>query len=627
MLPAEQARAPADHEAEDLRRPRASARARRRRSPSDVRRSEPRQYLGTGKRKTSVARVILRPGDGKTWINGKTIEDYFPRLVHRKVVMAPLEVTELAGPVRPARARPRRRAVRPGRRGAARHRPRARRGQSGLPRPPQAPGLPDAGRPPGRAQEGRPAQGAQGAAVLEALDASPWLAARPATVRHADRRVTSRLPPMASAYFGTDGVRGVVGEFLTADLVERLGRAATLWSGAQRVFVGRDTRGSGPELEAALARGDRLGRRRWRCSAACCRRRRSRSLALDLGVVISASHNPPEYNGVKFFDARGRKLTDATRRRSRRCSTRRRSRERGEVEHDDGAADCYLDYVLEHFGSDLDGPAHRASTARTARTPASRRARSSGSAPRCTRSATSPTARTSTSAAARPTRRCSQQPSRSGGFDLGIAFDGDGDRMLAVDERGELVDGDGIVAILALDLGVDLVAVTQMTNHGFHALMREHGIRVRHDRRRRPLRARGARARGRRARRRAVGPHHLPARPRHRRRARGGAAALRRAAAAARSSEAAARDAALRAAQGEHPVSSKELTPAIRAAVDASTPSSTAPAACSSGPPGTEPLIRVLVEAENEEVAEKPVLASRRSSRVSSADRFRQLEY
>jgi small subunit ribosomal protein S9 len=54
--------------------------------------SELAQYLGTGKRKTSVARVILRPGDGKTWINGRTIEEYFPRAVHRKMVMAPLEV-------------------------------------------------------------------------------------------------------------------------------------------------------------------------------------------------------------------------------------------------------------------------------------------------------------------------------------------------------------------------------------------------------------------------------------------------------------------------------------------------------------------------------------------------------
>ncbi len=55
------------------------------------------QYLGTGKRKTSVARVILRPGDGKTWINGKTLEEYFPRLMHRVAVLAPLKVTELEG--------------------------------------------------------------------------------------------------------------------------------------------------------------------------------------------------------------------------------------------------------------------------------------------------------------------------------------------------------------------------------------------------------------------------------------------------------------------------------------------------------------------------------------------------
>jgi small subunit ribosomal protein S9 len=53
------------------------------------------QYLGTGKRKTSVARVILRPGDGKSWINGRTLEEYFPRSAHRKMVMAPLEVADL----------------------------------------------------------------------------------------------------------------------------------------------------------------------------------------------------------------------------------------------------------------------------------------------------------------------------------------------------------------------------------------------------------------------------------------------------------------------------------------------------------------------------------------------------
>ena len=59
--------------------------------------STPAQYLGTGKRKTSVARVILRPGSGATWINGRTIEDYFPRLVHRALATAPLRTAGLDG--------------------------------------------------------------------------------------------------------------------------------------------------------------------------------------------------------------------------------------------------------------------------------------------------------------------------------------------------------------------------------------------------------------------------------------------------------------------------------------------------------------------------------------------------
>jgi small subunit ribosomal protein S9 len=59
--------------------------------------SELAQYLGTGKRKTSVARVILRPGDGKSWINGRTLEEYFPRSAHRKMVLAPLAVAGAEG--------------------------------------------------------------------------------------------------------------------------------------------------------------------------------------------------------------------------------------------------------------------------------------------------------------------------------------------------------------------------------------------------------------------------------------------------------------------------------------------------------------------------------------------------
>src|SRR5213082_3236468 len=117
-------------------------------------------------------------------------------------------------------------------------------------------------------------------------------------------------PAVARSYFGTDGVRGIVGEFVTADLVERLGKASALWSGRGRVFIGRDTRASGEELEEAFARGVASAGGN-AIVAGIVPTPAVALLRLDLGVVISASHNPPEYNGVKFFDRAGRKLTDA----------------------------------------------------------------------------------------------------------------------------------------------------------------------------------------------------------------------------------------------------------------------------------------------------------------------------
>src|SRR5438874_5801386 len=113
---------------------------------------------------------------------------------------------------------------------------------------------------------------------------------------------------MARRYFGTDGVRGIYGDALTPALAERLARAATLWSGAGDVFVGRDTRASGVELERAVAQGivsagatARLGGVLPTPAVALGAR--------ELGIVISASHNPPEYNGLKFFRS-GSKLSD-----------------------------------------------------------------------------------------------------------------------------------------------------------------------------------------------------------------------------------------------------------------------------------------------------------------------------
>src|ERR1700693_1750232 len=122
------------------------------------------------------------------------------------------------------------------------------------------------------------------------------------------RQLESRA--VARSYFATYGVRGIVGEFVTAELVEKLGKASALWSGAARVFVGRDTRASGVELEEAFARGV-VSAGGAAVLAGGVPTPAVALLRLDLGVVISASHNPPEYNGVKFFDRNGRKLTDA----------------------------------------------------------------------------------------------------------------------------------------------------------------------------------------------------------------------------------------------------------------------------------------------------------------------------
>src|SRR5215210_3716526 len=158
---------------------------------------------------------------------------------------------------------------------------------------------------------------------------------------------------MARRYFGTDGVRGIVGQDLTAELVERLGRASTLWSGRGRVFVGRDTRGSGPDLEEAFAHGV-VAAGGNAVLAGVLPTPAVALLALDLGVVISASHNPPEYNGVKLFDRDGSKLTDESEERIE-ALLDAPAHGGGTIDRVEIATDSYLEHVLERFGSDLVG--------------------------------------------------------------------------------------------------------------------------------------------------------------------------------------------------------------------------------------------------------------------------------
>jgi phosphoglucosamine mutase len=277
-------------------------------------------------------------------------------------------------------------------------------------------------------------------------------------------------------YFGTDGVRGIVGDFLTVELVERLGRAASLWTGAAKVFVGRDTRASGVELQEAFARGvisaggDCILGGVLPTPAVAL-------LALDLGVVISASHNPPEYNGVKFFDAQGHKLADRSEEQIEELLAAAPGIDLGRIEHVEVATDSYMDHILERFGTDLTGLKIVVDCANGAY---------SGLAPKAFEQCgatvhaigDAPDGNNINVGCGATDLALLQKTVVDLGYDIGIAFDGDGDRMLAVDEKGEAIDGDQIIAVLALDQEVDQVAVTVMTNLGFHSLMREHGIKV-----------------------------------------------------------------------------------------------------------------------------------------------------
>jgi phosphoglucosamine mutase len=268
----------------------------------------------------------------------------------------------------------------------------------------------------------------------------------------------------------------VVGEDLTVELVEQLGRAATLWSDGGRVFVGRDTRGSGEELEEAFGRGV-VAAGGNAVLAGVLPTPAVALLALDLGAVISASHNPPEYNGVKLFDGQGRKLTDAAEEEIEALFDVPFAGSPGDVDHVGVAEESYLEHIVERSGTDLSGLKIVVDCANGAY---------SGIAPTAferlgaevTAIGCDPDGTNINVGCGATDLSTLQRTVTSSGANLGVAFDGDGDRMLAVDARGEVVDGDQILAILMLHLGVDLVAVTVMANLGLHRLAEEHGIRV-----------------------------------------------------------------------------------------------------------------------------------------------------
>jgi phosphoglucosamine mutase len=296
---------------------------------------------------------------------------------------------------------------------------------------------------------------------------------------------------MARQLFGTDGVRGRAGHFLTADLALALARTAVARLEADRpqVLIVRDTRESGEMLEAAIAAGvAAAGGDAWLAGvlptpAAPLLVRRHR---LDLAAVISASHNPYEDNGIKLFAADGFKLHDDTEHAIEADLEMPTPPPPhiGRIRPLEGALEDYLVQLQERFsGLDLGGLRVLLDCANGA---------TFRSAPEIFRRlgakveviADEPDGTNINRACGSTHLEAVVEHVSSGGYDVAFAFDGDGDRVLAVDGRGSVADGDELMALAALHLRSvgrlpgNGVAVTVMTNYGFHRAMEAARIEV-----------------------------------------------------------------------------------------------------------------------------------------------------
>ena len=300
-------------------------------------------------------------------------------------------------------------------------------------------------------------------------------------------------------YFGTDGVRGVANTELTPELAFSLGRygAQVLASHAKhkaRILIGTDTRISCSMLEASLVAGI--------CSAGAdavvCGVVPTPGIAYltklgayDAGAVISASHNSFEFNGIKFFNRDGYKLPDSVEDEIENCMTdpapagipRLSGRDVGQRINYPDAAAVYRSHLLTVSGADLHGMKIAVDCANGA---------SAGIAPELFRDAGAEVVAIGTvpdginineaCGSTHMDKLCKLVMAEK--CDLGIAFDGDADRMLAVDGDGNCVDGDVIISIMARYmqskglLNKDTVVVTVMSNLGLDIYAKEAGLKL-----------------------------------------------------------------------------------------------------------------------------------------------------
>lgn len=295
--------------------------------------------------------------------------------------------------------------------------------------------------------------------------------------------------------FGTDGVRGIANEDLSAELAFKLGRsgAALLTSPDKKgkIVVGKDTRISGDLLEAALTAGI--------CSAGCDVLKVGvlptpaiayliEALGAEAGVVISASHNPAEYNGIKFFDGQGMKLADEMEDKiaaglEERSSKRPAGRDVGVANQVKDSLERYINHVVTTIPADLGGFKVAIDCAHGAAYLTSPMALKQLGA-QVLAVNTEPNGFNINDGCGSTHPGYIQEIVKSHHVDLGLTHDGDADRIIAVDESGEIVDGDFIMAICAVRLkerGLlkkNSVVATVMANLGFDLAMREHDIEV-----------------------------------------------------------------------------------------------------------------------------------------------------
>lgn len=297
--------------------------------------------------------------------------------------------------------------------------------------------------------------------------------------------------------FGTDGIRGVANRELTPELAFRVGQATALVLTQElkhkaKIYIGKDTRISSDMLECALAAGissvgaevGLLGFMPTPAVAYLTVQHRA-----DAGIVISASHNPMEYNGIKVFNAQGFKLSDALEEEIEKKILDDEEMpvvlgaEIGRVYHLEDTVTEYLSYLARTIEGDLSGLRILVDCANGAASHTARQLFTSLHAD-CDYIYDTPNGVNINHNCGSTKMDQLRDQVVSGGFDVGIAFDGDADRCLVVDEKGSIIDGDRIMAICAGDLKSrgklpgDAFVATVMSNLGLHAYGKKAGLKI-----------------------------------------------------------------------------------------------------------------------------------------------------